>query len=167
MVYKKIIIKYGFFPLKTQDITRIYGRQYIFDRGKHLCFRYGQNESGVSRKIGLSVEKTVCSGFRIQKTRLFCPYENLGGGTAPLSPFQRSPHSACGSLPPLLGQDLHSCPATKGAYPLGFPTDLYPLNRPQIRQKRLGFRLRSPLPSGEEPCPLRLQTVFFTHKPSQ
>jgi hypothetical protein len=35
------------------------------------------------------------------------------------------------------------------------------------RQKRLGFRLRSPLPSGEEPCPLRLQTVFYTHKPSQ
>ncbi len=35
------------------------------------------------------------------------------------------------------------------------------------RQKRLGFRLRSPLPSGEEPCPLRLQTVFFTQNPSQ
>ena len=27
-------------------------------------------------------------------------------------------------------------------------------------QKRLGFRLRSPHLSGEEPCPLRLQTVF-------
>jgi hypothetical protein len=31
----------------------------------------------------------------------------------------------------------------------------------------LGFRLRSPLPFVEEPCPLSLQTVFFTHKPSQ
>jgi len=28
------------------------------------------------------------------------------------------------------------------------------------RQKRLGFRLRSPLPSVEEPCPLSLQTAF-------
>jgi hypothetical protein len=28
------------------------------------------------------------------------------------------------------------------------------------RQKLLGFRLRSPLPSVEEPCPLSLQTVF-------
>jgi len=45
----------------------------------------------------------------------------LGGGTAPLSPFQRSPRSAYGSLPPLLGQDLNSCPATKGTYPLGTP----------------------------------------------
>jgi len=94
------------------------------------------------------------------KTRNFCPYEHLGGGTASLSPFRRSPRSAYGSLPPLLGQDLNSCPATKGAYPLGTPTDLCPLSRPQIRQKRLGFRLRSPLPMGEEPCPLSLQTVF-------
>ena len=28
------------------------------------------------------------------------------------------------------------------------------------RQKRFGFRLRSPLPSVEEPCPLSLQTAF-------
>jgi len=45
----------------------------------------------------------------------------FGGGTAALSPFQRSPRSAYGSLPPLLGQDLNSCPATKGTYPLGIP----------------------------------------------
>jgi hypothetical protein len=36
-------------------------------------------------------------------------------------------------------------------------------------QKRLGFRLRSPHLFGEEPCPLRLQTVFsplpFTYMP--
>jgi len=31
----------------------------------------------------------------------------------------------------------------------------------------LGFRLRSPLPFVEEPCPLSLQTVFPTYKPSQ
>jgi len=29
-------------------------------------------------------------------------------------------------------------------------------------QRQLGFRLRSPLNSGEEPCPLCLQTVFST-----
>jgi hypothetical protein len=29
------------------------------------------------------------------------------------------------------------------------------------RQKLFGFRLRSPLPSVEEPCPLSLQTVFL------
>jgi len=29
-------------------------------------------------------------------------------------------------------------------------------------QRQLGFRLRSPLHSGEEPCPLCLQTVFST-----
>jgi len=45
----------------------------------------------------------------------------FGGGTALLSPFQRSPRSAYGSLPPLLGQDHNSCPATKGTYPLGTP----------------------------------------------
>jgi hypothetical protein len=45
----------------------------------------------------------------------------FGGRTAPLSPFQRSPRSAYGSLPPLLGQGLNSCPAAKGAYPLGTP----------------------------------------------
>jgi hypothetical protein len=39
-------------------------------------------------------------------------------------------------------------------------------NRPQINKKRLGFRLRFALPFVEEPCPLGLQTVFVTHKPS-
>jgi len=29
-------------------------------------------------------------------------------------------------------------------------------------QRQLGFRLRSPLHPGEEPCPLCLQTVFST-----
>ena len=113
----------------------------------------------------------------------------LGGGTAPLSPFQRSPRSAYGSLPPLLGQDLNSCPATKGTYPLGTPKHRFSATmftfegtrRSRARglcekaqdsefrklttfapasQKRLGFRLRSPHLFGEEPCPLRLQTVF-------
>jgi len=45
----------------------------------------------------------------------------FGGGTASLSPFQRSPRSAYGSLPPLLGQDTNFCPATKETYPLGTP----------------------------------------------
>jgi len=33
------------------------------------------------------------------------------------------------------------------------------------RQSLLGFRLRSPLSSVEEPCPLSLQTVFLNTKP--
>jgi hypothetical protein len=33
----------------------------------------------------------------------------LGGGTAPLSPFQRSPSPSHGSLPPLLGPHKASC----------------------------------------------------------
>jgi hypothetical protein len=32
-------------------------------------------------------------------------------------------------------------------------------------QKRLDSRLRSPLPSGEEPCPLSLPYGFFTTQP--
>ncbi|UCE21159.1 MAG: hypothetical protein JSV46_02690, partial [Candidatus Aminicenantes bacterium] len=106
----------------------------------------------------------------------------FGGGTASLSPFQRSPRSAYGSLPPLLGQDLNSCPATKGTYPLGTPKHrssktmftFEGTRRSRARglfekaqdsgfrkhatfapasQKRLGFRLRSPHLFGEEPCP--------------
>jgi hypothetical protein len=88
------------------------------------------------------------------------PLRALGGGTASLSPFRRSPRYAYGSLPPLLGQSLNSCPATKGAYPLGSPADLCPTSWPQINQKRLCFRVRSPHLFGKEPCPLRLQTVF-------
>jgi hypothetical protein len=33
------------------------------------------------------------------------------------------------------------------------------------RQSLLGFRPRSPLPSGEEPCPLGLHTVFLSNQP--
>ncbi len=33
----------------------------------------------------------------------------LGGGTAPLSPFQRSPSASHGVLPPLLGRHKASC----------------------------------------------------------
>ena len=42
---------------------------------------------------------------------------------------------------------LEDIPAENGAWPHFF-------------QNRLGFRLRSPLHFGEEPCPLSLQTVF-------
>ncbi len=81
---------------------RLKTSQYIFPYGKHHYFRDWQNSSGVLEKIRLGVEKTVYSGFWIQKHTSFAP----------------------------------------------------------ARQKRLGFRLRSPLPFGEEPCPLSLQTVF-------
>ncbi len=43
----------------------------------------------------------------------------LGGGTAPLSPFQRSPFPSHGSLPPLLGPHMH--PATKEGIPPWIP----------------------------------------------
>jgi hypothetical protein len=57
----------------------------------------------------------------------------FGGGTASLSPFQRSPRSAYGSLPPLLGQDHNSCPATKGTYPLGIPQTSFLRNDVYLR----------------------------------
>ena len=47
----------------------------------------------------------------------------------------------------------------RGHTPSAPPTDLWQATN---QQKRLGFRLRSPLPSVEEPCPLSLQTVFST-----
>jgi hypothetical protein len=34
MVYKKIIDNHGLFPIKTQNITRIFERQYIFSSDK-------------------------------------------------------------------------------------------------------------------------------------
>ena len=43
----------------------------------------------------------------------------LGGGTAPLSPFQRSPSPSHGSLPPLLGPIKR--PATKKGIPPWIP----------------------------------------------
>ena len=45
----------------------------------------------------------------------------LGGGTAPLSPFQRSPFPSHGSLPPLLGPYKASCDQG-GHTPLDPPT---------------------------------------------
>jgi hypothetical protein len=48
----------------------------------------------------------------------------LGGGTAPLSPFQRSSSHRADSLPPLLGQAKKPRPATKGTYPLGSPNSV-------------------------------------------
>ena len=45
----------------------------------------------------------------------------LGGGTAPLSPFQRSPSPSHGSLPPLLGPHKASCDQG-GHTPLEPPT---------------------------------------------
>jgi hypothetical protein len=50
----------------------------------------------------------------------------LGGGTASLSPFRRSPQCHRGSLPPLLGRGMNPRPATRGPYPLEPPTDLFP-----------------------------------------
>jgi hypothetical protein len=76
---------------------------------QHFHFSSVQIYNKAELKIRLSVEKTVCSGFWVQKHASFSP----------------------------------------------------------ARKKMLGFRLRSPLPFVEEPCPLRLQTVFSTHKPSQ
>ena len=41
----------------------------------------------------------------------------LGGGTASLSPFRRSPQFHRGSLPPLLGRGINPRPATKPQLP--------------------------------------------------
>ena len=88
----------------------------------------------------------LASGRSLEGEQLRFPPSNvrLASLTAPCLPFS----------------DAQTRPATKGAHPLGIPTDLGQPNRPQISQKRLGFRLRSPHLFGEEPCPLRLQTVF-------
>ena len=47
----------------------------------------------------------------------------------------------------------------RGHTPSAPPTNLWQATN---QQSLLGFRLRSPLPSVEEPCPLSLQTVFST-----
>ena len=47
----------------------------LFSRFKHPYFRDMQNSGGVLAKIRLGVEKTVCYGFWIQKTRIFYPSE--------------------------------------------------------------------------------------------
>ena len=100
------------------------------------------------------------------KTHNFCPSEHLGGGTAPLSPFRRSPHSAHGSLSPLLGQDLYSRPATKRAYPLGIPNDLCPM---QSTNQTKAARFQASLSSWTFPSRNRARSAFkrfFPHKPS-
>jgi hypothetical protein len=78
------------------------------------------------------------------------------GGTAPLSPFQRSPRSAYGSLPPLLGQSLNSCPATKGTYPLGSP---------KHRFSATMFSSREAGGVGPEDCLRKLRTVDSENTP--
>jgi len=50
----------------------------------------------------------------------------------------------------------------RGHTPSAPPTDLWQATN---QQSLLGFRLRSPLPSVEEPCPLSLQTVFSITQP--
>jgi len=52
-------------------------------------------------------------------------YVDLGGGTALHSPFQREHDLRSSSLPPLLRRHKGKRPATKGAYPLGSPDDLF------------------------------------------
>jgi len=108
-----------------------------------------------SRAGGLS-EKAQDSGFRKHAT--FAPTSTLEGEQLRFPPS--NVRLASLTAPCLPFSDAQTRPATKGAHPLGIPTDLGQPNRPQISQKRLGFRLRSPHLFGEEPCPLRLQTVF-------
>jgi len=110
-------------------------------------------------RSGWVLRKPYAPAFGFKKHASFAPTRTLEGEQLRFPPSNAR-------LTPLTAPCLPFS-GSKGTYPLGFPTDLCPLRRPQIRQKRLGFRLRSPLPSREEPCTLRLQTVFFTHKPSQ
>jgi hypothetical protein len=62
-------------------------------RRKHPQFR--------DRKAFLGMEEATFSGLALLSL--------LGGGTAPLSPFQRSPSPSHGSLPPLIGPQKESC----------------------------------------------------------
>jgi hypothetical protein len=87
------------------------------------------------------------------ETALLFPHRFLGGGTAPLSPFQRSLRS----LPPLLGLG----PATKGSYPLGTPAALLP----QI-SKLARSAPRSPLAKPRGTVLARRSTGFSSHRPS-
>jgi len=108
-----------------------------------------------SRIRGL-FEKAQDSGFRKHAT--FAPTSTLEGEQLRFPPS--NVRLASLTAPCLPFSDAQTRPATKGAHPLGIPTDLGQLSRPQISQNRFGFRLRSPHLSGEEPCPLLLQTVF-------
>ncbi len=80
----------------------------------------------------------------------------FGGGIASLSPFQRSPRYAYGSLPPLLGQDHNSCPATNGTYPLGIS---------KHRFSATMFSLERTRRSRTEDCLRKLRTVDSENTP--
>jgi hypothetical protein len=113
------------------------------------------------------VLETVCSGFWIQKHASFSPTSSSEGEQLRFPPSDARLTPLTALCLPFSGRTFTPALRPRGHTPFATPTDLCPLRRTQIRKKILGFRLRSPLPSGEEPCPLRLQTVFFTHKPSQ
>jgi len=97
-------------------------------------------------------EKTIFSGFWIQKHASFSPASTLEGEQLRFPPSNIRLASL--TAPCLPFSDAQTPPASQGAHPLGIPTDLGRLSRPQIRQKRLGFRLLSPLPrKGTVPAP--------------
>jgi hypothetical protein len=88
------------------------------------------------------------------KTRRFCPSDYSEGEQLRFPPSDGRLDSIEAPCLPFSGLR----PATEGTDPLGSPKLI--CGEPQTSQMRLGFRLRSPLSSVEEPCPLSLQTVF-------
>ena len=107
----------------------------------------GRCEWVLSQRVPVQAQASVL------ETALFFPHRFLGGGTAPLSPFQRSLRS----LPPLLGLS----PTTTGSYPLGTPAVLLP----QIR-KLARSAPRSPLAKPRGTVLARRSTGFSSHCPS-
>ncbi len=98
-------------------------------------------------------EQNYRSGWVIRKHAAFAPAITRRGNSFafPLptvasipSRLPASPSRACALRP-------------RGHTPSAPPPDLWQATN---QQRRLGFRLRSPLPMVEEPCPLSLQTVF-------
>ena len=84
----------------------------------YLCrLLRGDTLRTIAQHFGMSKYSSVSSVIERMKAEV----SQLGGGTASLSPFRRSPQFHPGSLPPLLGRAINPRPATKGAYPLETP----------------------------------------------
>jgi hypothetical protein len=118
-------------------------------------------------RSGWMLRKSYTPAFGFKKHASFSPASSSEGEQLRFPPSDARLTPLTALCLPFSGRTFTPALRPRGHIPFATPTDLCPLRRTQIRQKRLGFRLRSPLPSGEELCPLRLQTVFFTHKPSQ
>jgi hypothetical protein len=90
-------------------------------------------------------EKTVCSGFWIQKHASFSPTSSSEGEQLRFPPSDARLTPLTALCLPFSGRTFTPALRPRGHTPFATPTDLCPLRRTQIRKKILGFRLRSPL----------------------